>query len=285
MQDITLKQLLEAGCHFGHKSERWHPKAQQFIYEEREGIHVIDLAKTKAGLVKAGAFIKETVKSGKEVLFIGTKKQAAQIVKEEAGRVSAPFISKRWIGGFLTNWTEVHKNLEKIRKLSEEEKNDAWKKYPKHERVKLSRYLSKLKMFYGGVIELRQLPEVVFVIDVKREAIAVHEAKKMNLIVVGVVDTNSDPTQIDYQIPANDDATGSINFLVKYLTDCYKEGKVEFEKSLEDSKTVRQEDNKMKKTEEKKVEVKKAVVLKTKEEVKKAVAVKPKKEVKKETKK
>lgn len=251
MDEITLKQLLEAGCHFGHKAERWHPKAKEFIYEEREGIHVIDLARTKAGLTQAALFIKDTAKNGKSVLFIGTKKQASAIIKEEASRVGASYISQRWIGGFLTNWEQVHKNLERIRKLTEEEKNQAWKKYPKHERVKLSRYLRKLEKFYGGVINLRQLPDAVFIIDIKRESIAVYEAQKMNIKVVGVVDTNSDPSKIDYPVPANDDAVGSIRLLVKYLADAYLEGKNEFEKEqakkIEDSKN---QDNKTVRPEE-----------------------------------
>jgi len=214
MQDVTLKQLLEAGCHFGHKAERWHPKADQFIYQRREGIHIIDLAKTKQGLKKAAEFIKDLAKQGKTVLFVGTKKQAAAIIKEESLRAGTAFISKRWIGGFLTNWEQVHKNLEKIRNLKNEQEKDIWKKYPKHERVKLGRYLGRLEMFYGGVLSLMDLPDAVFVIDIKREDIAVKEARKQGIPIVAMVDTNSDPTAIEYVIPANDDAVGSIKFIV-----------------------------------------------------------------------
>lgn len=250
MQDISLKTLLEAGCHFGHKSDRWHPKASTFIYQEREGIHIIDLAKTRAGLLKAGEFIIETVKSGGTVLFVGTKRQAATILKEEAEKAGVPYISKRWIGGFLTNWETVHKNLEKIRRLTEEEKNQTWKKYPKHERVKLSRYLKKLNEFYGGVVMLTEPPKAVFVVDVKREQVAVREANKMHIPLVGIVDTNSDPTPIQYVVPANDDAVGSIKCLVSFLAEAYKEGfallaketagkKAEMEKKVE--KAVKEE--------------------------------------------
>ena len=247
MQDISLKTLLEAGCHFGHKSDRWHPKATEFIYQEREGIHIIDLAKTRAGLLKAAEFIISVVSSGGNVLFVGTKRQAAAIVKEEAEKAGAPYISKRWIGGFLTNWETVHKNLERIRRLTEEEKNNAWKKYPKHERVKLSRYLHKLNEFYGGVVQLMEPPKALFVVDVKREEVAVREANKMNIPLVGVVDTNSDPTPIQYVVPANDDAVGSIKCIVTYLAEVYKEAKEAWKKS---------EDKKQKETEEtKKTEI------------------------------
>ena len=231
MQDVTLKQLLEAGCHFGHKAERWHPKADQFIYQRREGIHIIDLAKTKQGLKKAAEFIKDLAKQGKTVLFVGTKKQAAAIIKEESLRAGTAFISKRWIGGFLTNWEQVHKNLEKIRNLKNEQEKDIWKKYPKHERVKLGRYLGRLEMFYGGVLSLMDLPDAVFVIDIKREDIAVKEARKQGIPIVAMVDTNSDPTAIEYVIPANDDAVGSIKFIVNYLASAFLEGRLEFEKN------------------------------------------------------
>lgn len=238
MQDISLKELLEAGCHFGHKSDRWHPKAKAFIYQERGGIHIIDLAKTKAGLQKAADFIKNLVKGGGTVLFIGTKRQAAQFVKSEAERVGAPYINRRWIGGFLTNWEQVHKNLEKIRRLTTEQQENAWKKYPKHERVKLGRYLERLKQFYGGVVHLNQPPTAVFVIDIHREQVAVREANKMAVPAIGVVDTNSDPTLVQYVIPANDDAAGSLKFIITYIADAFQEGSKEAEKAKADNLKV-----------------------------------------------
>ncbi len=137
MKDITLQDLLEAGCHFGHKSERWHPKAQQFIYTEKDGIHIIDLAKTKIGLDAAVAFVKALVADGSELLFVATKRQAKGIVKEEAIRVGAPYMTERWIGGFLTNWDGIHKNIQKIIRLTDEEATGVWKKFPKHEQMKL----------------------------------------------------------------------------------------------------------------------------------------------------
>ena len=237
MQDISLKDLLEAGCHFGHKSDRWHPKAAGFIFQERDGIHVIDLAKTKSGLALAAEFIKQLAKSGGTVLFVGTKRQAAAIIKEEAETVGAAYIKKRWIGGFLTNWEQVHKNLDKIRRLTEEEKNGTWNKYPKHERVKLSRYLHKLNEFYGGVVPLTEPPKALVVIDIKREAVAVAEANNVATPVIAVVDTNSDPTPVQYVIPANDDAVGSIKFITHYLAEAYREGNEERAKETEKSQS------------------------------------------------
>ena len=225
MEEITLQALLEAGCHFGHKSERWHPKAGQFIYTEKDGIHIIDLAKTKAGLDAAAAYVKSTVEGGGEVLFVGTKRQAQAIVKLEAEAAGAPYFSERWIGGFLTNWDQIKKNIEKINRMEEEQKAGAWKKFPKHEQVKMSRYLERIKVYYGGVLALPQVPAVLCIIDVKKEIAAVREGQRRGVPIIGVVDTNSDPNGIDYVIPANDDAVGSISFIVGVLTAAYKEGK------------------------------------------------------------
>jgi len=225
MQDITLQALLEAGCHFGHKSERWHPKAAQFIYTEKDGIHIIDLAKTKAGLEAAGEHIKSVAASGGEVLFVGTKRQARGILKEEAEKVGAPYFSERWIGGFLTNWDQIRKNIEKINRMTDEQASGAWKKFPKHEQTKMARYLSRIKIYYGGVLHLGQVPAVVFVVDTRKEIAAVREAQRRVVPVVGVVDTNSDPTGIDYVIPANDDAVGSVTYIVHYIATAYQEGK------------------------------------------------------------
>ncbi|HUD19016.1 MAG TPA: 30S ribosomal protein S2 [Patescibacteria group bacterium] len=225
MQEITLQALLEAGCHFGHKSERWHPKASQFIYTEKDGIHIIDLAKTKAGLEAAGEHIKSVVAGGGEVLFVGTKRQARGILQQEAEAVGAPYFSERWIGGFLTNWDQIRKNIEKINRMTDEQATGAWKKFPKHEQTKMARYLSRIKIYYGGVLHLMQVPAVLFVVDTRKEIAAVREAQRRVVPVVGVVDTNSDPTGIDYVIPANDDAVGSVTYIVHYIATAYQEGK------------------------------------------------------------
>lgn len=241
MEEITLQALLEAGCHFGHKSERWNPKASKFIYTEKDGVHIIDLAKTKIGLEAAAAYVKELVKHGSEVLFVGTKRQAAGSVKEEAENVHAPYLVERWIGGFLTNWDGVRKNIEKINRLTDEQKNNAWKKFPKHEQSKLTRYLARLKVFYGGVLTLKDLPSAVFIVDVKKEQSAVREGIRRGIKVIAIVDTNSDPTGIDYVIPANDDAVGSIKYITHGIATAYKEGREAREKEEE---MVRQKESK-----------------------------------------
>lgn len=251
MIDITLQQLLEAGCHFGHKSERWHPKATSFIYTQKDGIHIIDLAKTRDGLLAACAFITEKVAGGDEILFVGTKRQAKAIVKEEAEKVQAPYMVMRWIGGFLTNWDGIHANIKKIIRLTDEQAQGAWKKYPKHEQVKLGHYLNRLKMFYGGVLILNSPPKALVIVDVKKEIGAVREGQRMIMPVVGLVDTNSDPTGIDYVIPGNDDAVGSITVIIHALAQAYAEGKSRLQKTL---------DNKQKTEETKPTPVKAAAV-------------------------
>lgn len=225
MEEITLQALLEAGCHFGHKSERWHPKAASFIYTEKDGVHIIDLAKTKAGLEVAREFIRNTVAEGHEAIFVATKRQAQGVVRQEAEKVGAPYFVERWIGGFLTNWESVKKNLDKVNTLTAEEANGAWKKFPKHEQAKLGRYLAKLKVYYGGVASVKEVPAAIFIVDIKKEIAAMREAQRMNIPVVAIVDTNSDPTGVDYVIPANDDAVGSIQYLTHVICEAYKEGK------------------------------------------------------------
>lgn len=225
MEEITLQALLEAGCHFGHKAERWHPKASSFIYTKKDGIHIIDLAKTKTGLEAAGEYVKSVVAGGGEVLFVGTKRQASGILKQEAMAVGAPYFSDRWIGGFLTNWDQVRKNIEKINRMEEEQKNGGWKKFPKHEQVKMAKYLSRIKIYYGGVLTLKTVPQALFIVDVRKEVAAVREGLRRGVTTVAVVDTNSDPTDINYVIPANDDAVGSVTYIVHYMATAYQEGK------------------------------------------------------------
>lgn len=225
MEEITLQTLLEAGCHFGHKAERWHPKAAQFIYTKKDGIHIIDLVKTKEGLEKACACIEDMIAKGGELLLVGTKRQATGIVKEEAQAVGAPYICERWIGGFLTNWEGIHKNIQKIIHLDEEQKNGSWKKYPKHEQLKLARYLARLKIFYGGVLSLAHMPTIIFIIDIKKESVAVREAVRTGIPIIAITDTNTNPTDIEYPIPANDDAVGSVSVITKCITQSYKQGK------------------------------------------------------------
>ncbi len=247
MEEITLQALLEAGCHFGHKSERWNPKASSFIYTEKDGVHIIDLAQTKLGLEKAVTFTRGLVAGGGDVLFVGTKRQAAGSVKEQSDRVGAPYLVERWIGGFLTNWDSVKKNIEKINRLADEQKLGAWKKFPKHEQSKLTRYLGRLRVFYGGVLTFKDLPSALFVVDVKKEQAAVREAVRRGIPIIAIVDTNSDPSGIDYVIPANDDAVGSIKYIVHCIAEAYKEGKEKREKeavAAREKESKKEEENK-----------------------------------------
>lgn len=231
MEEITLQQLLEAGCHFGHKAERWHPKAARFIYTKKDGIHIIDLAKTKTGLEAAAAFVKDLASRGKEVIFVGTKRQAAGVVKQEATAVAAPYFVERWIGGFLTNWDQVKKNIDKILKMEGDRAKGAWKKFPKHEQVKMGRYLDRIKIYYGGVLTIKAIPAALVIVDVKKEECTVREGGRVGVPVVGIVDTNSDPTPITHVIPANDDAVGSIQYIIHVLAESYGEGKALWEKA------------------------------------------------------
>ncbi|OGG29184.1 30S ribosomal protein S2 [Candidatus Gottesmanbacteria bacterium RIFCSPLOWO2_01_FULL_46_9] len=244
MQDITLQALLEAGCHFGHKAERWHPKASKFIYIEKDGIHIIDLAKTKTGLEAAAEYVRDIVAKGGDILFVGTKRQARGIVKQEAAAVSVPYFSERWIGGFLTNWDQIRKNIEKINRMTTDQASGAWKKFPKHEQSKMARYLERIKIYYGGVLAIAQVPQALFVVDVRKEIAAVREAQRRGVPVIGIVDTNSDPTNIDFVIPANDDAVGSVSFIVHYMAEAYKEGKALYGK-LEKAAAEKQENEKL----------------------------------------
>lgn len=234
MKQITLEELLQAGCHFGHKSERWHPKAHEFIYTEKDGIHIIDLAQTKKGLEEAREFVKKMVEEGKEVLFVGTKRQAKGVVKTAAAAADAPYLVERWIGGFLTNWDGIKKNIDKINRMQEEKNTNAWKKFPKHEQVKLSRYLDRLKLTYAGVLKLAKYPDALFIVDIRKEQSAIYEAIRVGIPVIAIVDTNTDPTPIDYMIPANDDAVGSIEYIVQTVAEAYKEGKEYLEKHAEE---------------------------------------------------
>lgn len=257
MKQITLEELLQAGCHFGHKSERWHPKAHEFIYTEKDGIHIIDLAKTKEGLEAAQHVIKLLVEGGREVLFVGTKRQAKGVVKNAASQAGAPYLVERWIGGFLTNWEGIKKNIDKINKLKEEQAINAWKKFPKHEQVKLARYLAKLSVVYGGVLNLAKTPDALFIVDIRKEQSAIYEAQRIGIPVIAIVDTNADPTDINYIIPANDDAVGSIECIANAIGDAYKEGRENREKSAEEEakpavkaeepKEVKKEESKEKK--------------------------------------
>ncbi len=233
MREITLEELLEAGCHFGHQVTRHNPKSRDFVFEARDNIHIIDLAKTKEGLEAAGAFIKALASRGGVLIILGTKRQARSIVQEALQKAKDNeateglfSVTNRWIGGILTNFSEVAKNYKKLKDITARLKNDDEKAgYTKKEIGLWEKDRQKLESFYGGVSEMKKIPDALFIIDTHLEDLAVREARQMGVSTVGIVDTNADPAVIDYPIPANDDAVGSIKLIVDYIIDAWIEGK------------------------------------------------------------
>ena len=238
MKDITLEELLEAGCHFGHQVTRQNPKARDFVFEARDGIHIIDLAKTKEGLDEALAYTKNLgSKEGSTLLIVGTKRQASPIIQEvikEAQEKKLPegqhdgllYVIKRWIGGTLTNTPAMQKNFAKIRDLEDKLRSDEAKEnYTKKEVGQWEKELVKLNSFYSGIVDMKGMPSAVFVVDTHMEHLAVREGNRMNVPVIGIVDTNADPDPIQYVIPANDDAVGSLKLLIGAIVDAWMEGK------------------------------------------------------------
>lgn len=233
---IELKDLLEAGCHFGHQAQRWHPKMSPYLYGVRQGVHVFDLAKTKEGLEKALEFIKETTANGGKVIFVGTKRQAQGIIKEEAQKAKMPFITERWLGGLITNWENIKKSIDKLKELKAQKETGELKRYTKKENLLIDREIARLQRFFGGLVDLEELPAALFVVDVKKEKAAVREAAKKKIKVVAIVDSNSDPDLVDLVIPANDDAVGSIKLIVETIGRAAKEGREIFEKKQKELK-------------------------------------------------
>lgn len=244
MRNITLEELLQAGCHFGHQITRSNPKARDYIFEARDKIHIIDLAKTKETLEEAGAFIRDLGATGGNLLIVGTKRQAREIVEKEIERVVEKdglfCVTNRWIGGTLTNFSEVAKNFKKLRELAERLANDEEKaKYTKKEVGLWLKEKQKLESLYGGIADMKRNPDALFVIDSHLEHLAVSEARKMEVKTVAIVDTNADPELIDYPIPANDDASGSIKLIVSYITDAWIEGRTAFKKQEKKASEVK----------------------------------------------
>lgn len=255
MKAVTLEQLLEAGCHFGHQVTRQNPRAKEFIYQERDGIHVIDLAKTREELLKAGEFVKNLASKGGTILFIGTKRQAQEILKEEAARANVYVITDRWVGGLLTNFEQMQKNFKRLKDLQNNLESEEWQRiYTKRERGLWEKEKMKLERLYGSVVDMNKLPDAVFIVDTHKEDLAVREARLTNIAIVGMVDTNADPTIIDYPIPANDDAVGSVKLIVSYIADAWLEGK------KNQAEAPKAEESKEKKSEEKTEEKEEAVV-------------------------
>ncbi len=225
MAVITMKELLEAGVHFGHQVHRWNPKMKPYIFGARNGIHIIDLQKTVQLIEEAYKFIRSTVAEGKRVLFVGTKKQAQEAVREEAIRCGMFYVVNRWLGGTLTNFQTIRRSIEKFKQLERLEESEAFQKLPKKEFMRLIKKREKMRKNYEGIKEMDQLPGALFVVDPKREEIAVKEANKLGIPVVAIVDTNCDPDPIDYVIPGNDDAIRAIKLLSSKIADAVLEGK------------------------------------------------------------
>ncbi len=225
MAVISMKQLLECGVHFGHQTRRWNPKMSKYIFTERNGIHIIDLQKTARKIDKAYNFIKELSENGETVLFVGTKKQAQESVKEEAKRAGVHFVNARWLGGMLTNFTTIRKRIERFNQLKQMKEDGTFELLPKKEVTKLNLEIFKLDKFIGGIVEMKRLPAALFVVDPRKEKIAVAEAKKLGIPVVAIVDTNCDPDEIDYVIPANDDAIRSVKLLTSIMANAVIEGR------------------------------------------------------------
>ncbi|MBI2465411.1 30S ribosomal protein S2 [Candidatus Shapirobacteria bacterium] len=250
MREITLEELLEAGCHFGHQVTRHNPKSRDFVFEARDNIHIIDLAKTKEGLETAAGFVKDLAAKNGTMIVLGAKRQARGIVAEEVKRgqdaksAEGLFsVTNRWIGGTLTNFSEVSKNYKKLRDISYRLQSDEEKaKYTKKEVGQWEKERQKLETFYGGVADLKKTPNALFIIDTHLENLAVREAHAMGVTTVGIVDTNADPTVIDYPIPANDDAVGSIKLIVSYIIDAWIEGRKTGEKKVEEVEKVEEKE-------------------------------------------
>lgn len=233
MKAISLEELLEAGCHFGHQVTRQNPKAREFVFESRDNIHIIDLGKTKEGLEESAQFLLETAKKPESTLLIvGTKRQAVPIIEEELHRVKGETplgvftVTKRWMGGTLTNTLAIGKNYARLKELREKLNTEEWKaKYTKRELMLFEREMQKLEAYYAGIADMKKLPDALFIVDTHTEDLAVKEARRMRIPSVGIVDTNADPDLVDYVIPANDDAVGSLKLLIGYILDAWVEGK------------------------------------------------------------
>ena len=224
MATPTFDQLLEAGCHFGHLKRKWNPAMAPYIFMERNGIHIIDLYKTAAKLDEAAAALKNIAKAGKKVLFVATKKQAKQVIADKATSVNMPYVIERWPGGMLTNFPTIRKAVKKMSSLEKLMGDAAYQSLSKRERLQITRQRDKLNKTLGSIADLTRLPAAMFVVDVTKEHIAVKEAQRLNIPVFGMVDTNSDPTNIDFVIPANDDASKSIEIVTDIMTQAIKEG-------------------------------------------------------------
>ena len=225
MAVVAMKQLLEAGVHFGHQTKRWDPKMAEYIYQARNGIHIIDLQKTSKKIDEAYAFMKEVAEEGKDILFVGTKKQAQECVKDAAIKSNMFYVDQRWLGGMLTNFKTIRKRIERLNKLQEMEQDGTFDVLPKKEVAALKNEMEKLEKNLGGIKEMTRMPGAMFVVDPKNERIAILEAKKLNIPIIGLVDTNCNPEDVDYPIPGNDDAIRAVKLITDVMANAIIEGR------------------------------------------------------------
>ena len=245
MAQIEYKQLLDAGVHFGHLTRKWDPRMAPYIFMEKNGIHIIDLNKTIACLEQAQEVVKSIVRSGRKIMFVATKKQAQEIVSEEARRLKMPYVTERWLGGMLTNFTTMRKSLKKLQYLDKTLKDETTvKNIAKRERLTISRERDKLERVLGGVVELTRLPAALFVVDVKREHIAIAEATRLGIPIIAICDTNSNPELVDYAIPSNDDAFKSVSVITLAIGKAVEEGLLERKQDKEDQRLAEEEEAK-----------------------------------------
>ncbi len=222
---VSMKQLLEAGVHFGHQTRRWNPKMKPYIYTNRNGIYIIDLQKTLKSLKNAYDFVRNSVMEGKSIIFVGTKKQAQAVIKEEAERCGAFYVNQRWLGGMLTNFSTIRKRVERLKELEEMEGNGTFDVLPKKEVSKLRRELDKLRKYLGGVKDMEDIPDMIYIVDTRKEKIAIAEARKLSIPVIAILDTNCDPDVVDYPIPGNDDAIRAIKLITSVIASAVLEGR------------------------------------------------------------
>ena len=225
MTVISMKALLESGVHFGHRTHKWHPGMKPYIFTERNGIHIIDLQKTVKAIQQAFNTVRDTVSEGGSVLFVGTKRQAQETIQEEAIRAGMPYVTIRWLGGMLTNWRTIRARINELERLERMRDKGDFSRLTKKEALILTRQIERLEMLLGGIRNMNRLPQLLFVVDVRREATAIHEANLLDIPVIGLVDTNCDPRDVDYVIPSNDDAIRAIKLLVSRIADAAIEGK------------------------------------------------------------
>ena len=243
MAVVAMKQLLEAGVHFGHQTRRWDPRMAEYIFQARNGIHIIDLQKASKKIDEAYEFIKEQVEEGKTVLFVGTKKQAQDCMKDAAIKSGMYYVNQRWLGGMLTNFDTIQKRIQRLKDLEKMEEDGTFDVLPKKEVILLKKEMEKLEKNLGGIKEMDKLPGVIFLVDPKKERIAILEAKKLNIPVVGIVDTNCNPQDLDYPIPGNDDAIRSVSLIADVIANAIIEGKQgeSFETTDTEEQTVEEE--------------------------------------------